>query len=92
LASIRHIVKRQGSTELFDERKTYASVYSACLAVSMPQASSELIAEHVTAQVKEWLEDKKEVTAGDIHRTIIKRLHVYNPDAAYLHENHQVIN
>lgn len=89
---MRHIVKRQGSTEIFDERKTYASIYSACLAVNVPQSSAELIAEHTTKRVKDWLEDKKEVTAKDIHRVIVKNLKVYNPDAAYLHENHSSID
>jgi len=89
---MRHIVKRQGGTETFDERKTYASIYAACLAVHVPQGSAELIAEQVTKRVKDWLEDKKEVTASDIHRIAVKNLRVYNPDAAYLHENHPTIN
>jgi len=89
---MKHIVKRKGHTEIFDERKVYASVYSACLAVRTPEGSAELSAEKVTQLVKQWLEDKDEVTASDIHRVVVKHLIVYNPDAALLHETHHILD
>ncbi len=89
---MKHIVKRKGHTEIFDARKVYASVYAACLAVNTEGSAAELLAEKVTENVKEWLIDKKEVTADDIHRAVTKHLKVYNPDAAYLHETHHIID
>ena len=89
---MRHVVKRKGHTELFDERKLYAGVYSSCLAVRAPEGSAELAAEKVTELVKDWLKDKKEVTASDIHRQVEKHLKVYNPDAALLHHTHHILS
>ena len=89
---MKHIVKRKGHTELFDERKLYASVYSACMAVRAPEGSAELSADKVTAYLKDWLEDKKEVTARDIHRQAARHLQVYNPDAALLYETHHILS
>jgi len=67
-----HIVKRAlHYTEPYDERKLYASVYAACLSVRTPAGEAELTADRVCRTVEPWLEDKSEVTSGDI------RLHVH---------------
>jgi transcriptional regulator NrdR family protein len=89
---MKHIVKRRGQTELFDERKLYAGVYSSCLAVRTPEGSAELTAEKITELVKQWLADKKEVTSSDIHRQAVKHLKIYNPDAAILHDTHRSLS
>ncbi len=89
---MKHIVKRRGHTELFDERKIYAGVYASCLAVRTPPGSAELTAEKITELVKHWLADKKEVTSSDIHRQAIKHLKMFNPDAAILHETHRSLS
>lgn len=89
---MNHIVKRAGHTEPYDQRKLYASVYSACLAVRSPVGEAELVAEKVCADVEEWLGNKHEVTAGDIHRTANKHFHVYNADAAWIYQHHRSLS
>ncbi|MBP6880540.1 hypothetical protein KBC31_02840 [Candidatus Saccharibacteria bacterium] len=86
------IVKRRGQTETFDERKLYASIYSACSALRTPSSEAELIAAEVTERVKQWLNGKHEVTSNDIQLRTNKHLAVLNHEAAYLYDNHDVIN
>ena len=89
---MKHIVKRHGHTEPFDERKLYASVYAACLAVRATEGEAELVAEKVTESVNGWLEPKTEVTAHDIRRQASTHLNVYNQDAAYMYKNHRELH
>ena len=88
---MQHIVKRQGHTEPYDERKVYASVYAACVSVREPAGSAELIADKVQKDVNAWIAKKHEVTANDIRRQAAKHLHVYNPDAGYMLLHHRVV-
>jgi len=81
---MQHIVKRAGHTEKYDERKLYASVYSASLAVRVPDTTAELVADKVTADVNRWLEKKHEVTSDDLRRKVSEFLDFYNHDAAYI--------
>lgn len=87
-----HIVKRAGHTEAYDERKLYASVYAACLAVHEPPATAELVAEKVIKDINVWLKRKTEITSHDIRINAAKHLHVYNPDAAYAYKHHRIIS
>jgi transcriptional regulator NrdR family protein len=88
---MNHIVKRHGHTEPYDEKKLYASIYSACLSVREPAGSAELIAEKVVSDISTWLQKKHEVTANDIRRHSSVHLKAYNPDAAYMFMHHRVI-
>lgn len=88
---MKHIVKRAGHTEPYDEKKLYASVFFACQSVREPSGSAELIAEKVVGDMAEWIEKKHEVTSNDIRRVAGKHLHVYNPDAGYMYLHHRVI-
>ena len=84
---MKHIVKRAGHTEEFDERKLYASIYAACIAVRVPVGETELVAAKVTEEVIEDLGDKYEVTAKDIYHKASLHLSGYNPDAGYIYEH-----
>ena len=86
-----HIVKRRGHTEQYDDRKVYASVFTACQAVREPVGSSELIADKVVSDVAAWIEKKYEVTSNDIRREASKHLKVYNEDAAHMLLHHRVV-
>lgn len=86
---MKHIVKRRGHTEVFDDRKLYASVYSSCLAVRVPSAEAELVADRVASDVKKWLEEKHEVTSNDILIQAHRSLQLLNPDAAYIYKTHR---
>ena len=86
-----HIVKRAGHSEAYDERKLYASVYSSCLAVRETQATSEMIAERVCADVMAWLKTKHEVTSHDLRARGAMYLKMYNDDAAWIFKHHRNI-
>ena len=88
---MNHVVKRKGHAEVYDARKLYASIYSACTAVRETQGASELIAEKVVASVEEWLEKKHEVTSKDIKRVAHTHLDTYNREAAYLYNSHGIV-
>lgn len=88
---MKHIVKRRGHTEAYDERKLYASVYAACLSVREPNASAELIAEKVASNMNQWISKKHEVTSNDIRAAAAKHLEDYHPDAAHMYRHHRVI-
>lgn len=81
---MQHIIKRGGHSEEYDERKLYASVYSACLAVRVTPKTAELIAARVAAGIQQWLTSKSEVTSDDLRRQVSALLEYYDPDAAYI--------
>jgi transcriptional regulator NrdR family protein len=88
---MKHIVKRAGHTEPYDERKLYASIYSACLSVREHSGSAELIAQQVVKDFEQWLDKKHEVTSNDIRKIATQQLKVINPDAAHIYLHHRVI-
>lgn len=88
----KHVVKRRGHTESYDQRKVYASVYSALLAVRIQEREAELVAAQVCEHINNWIAPKHEVTSGDISRQATKHLHGFNPDAAFLYLHHRSIS
>ncbi len=88
---MKHIVKRRGVIETFDNRKVYASVYASCLSVHEPNEAAELIAEKVTKDVEAWLKPKSEVTSHDIRTVTGKYLQEINPHAGYLYLHHRIM-
>ena len=80
----QHIVKRGGHTEPYDEKKFYASVFSACFALREPSPTCELVAGKVTSELNEWIKDKHEVTSDDLRRKASEFLEFYNSDAAHI--------
>ena len=89
--TMKHIVKRRGHTEAYDERKLYAAVFSACQSVREPSGSAELIADKVVSDINEWMGNKHEVTSNDIRANAALHLKAYNPDAAYIYLHHRVV-
>ena len=89
---MKHIVKRKGHTEEYDQRKLYASIYSACLSVRATEGEAELVAERVVKDFETWLAPKHEVTARDIRRIAGKNLAAYHADAAYMYRNHRELH
>jgi transcriptional regulator NrdR family protein len=88
---MRHIVKRAGHSEVYDARKLYASVYSACLSVREHPGSAELISKEVTEEFEKWLTNKHEITANDIRKRASEHLKAINPDAAHIYTHHRVM-
>lgn len=87
--SARHVIKRRGHTESFDERKIYASVYEACHAVQLSTSQAEKIAASVSLNVKKWAEKKEHVNAHEIHREVVKALRKHHADVAFMYEHHR---
>jgi transcriptional regulator NrdR family protein len=86
------IVKRAGHIEEYDEKKLYASVFSACLAVREPVGTAEVLADRVVADVSVWLGKKHEVTSNDIRRKASEYLHAYNIEAAHLYHKQRTFH
>jgi transcriptional regulator NrdR family protein len=88
---MKHVVKRAGHAEAFDNKKLYVSIFAACLAMREPVGTAEIIAEKVSTDVETWIEKKSEVLSNDIRRVAAKHLYSYNPDAAYAYMHHRII-
>lgn len=88
---MKHIVKRGKHTELYDPKKLYASIYSACLSVREHPGSAEVISAQVVKDFENWLEKKHEITSNDIRKTAHSYLQTINPDAAYMYLHHRVV-
>jgi transcriptional regulator NrdR family protein len=89
---IKLIVKRAGHVEEFEEKKLYASIYSACLAVREPVGTAEVLAEKVVQDVVMWLGKKHEVTSNDLRRVASQQLHAYNIEASHLYHKQRVMH
>lgn len=86
-------VVKQGThdSEAFDPLKLHESVVSACLSVRSLEGEAHLTAERVCRHVIDWLLTKTEVTSEDIRRVASRHLATYQPEAAYLYQQHNVI-
>ncbi len=88
---MKHIVKRKGHAEAFDDKKLYDSVYFSCIAVHEPVGIAQLVSERVVQDVSGWLVKKSEVTSNDIRRHTAHYLYDYSPDAAFIYLHHRII-
>jgi len=86
---MRHIVKRGGHLENFDERKLYASVYAAALAARVTDAEAELLAQNTAKHIVNWIETRQEVNSGELQEAAYDFLKEYLPNAAYLYRHHK---
>jgi len=87
-----HIVKRRGHKEKFDERKAYASVYSACLASHHTDRTAEKVAATVCKNLRGWIKKKKMVSSHQIHVHITKSLKKHDKNASFMYETHMDIS
>ena len=69
---IKHVVKRRGNKEPYDQRKMYASVYSAALNCHYKEQKAQKIAENVTKKINSWIKNKKLVTSREIRNKVIE--------------------
>ena len=86
------IIKRKGRQEGFDERKLYASCYSACTTTHHGKEESEQICAQVTDAVKLFLVDKKEVDSDELFRETVRELEKVSREAAFMYETHRDIS
>lgn len=87
-----HIVKRKGHTEEFDERKVYASVYSACLAAHNDHNDAENLANIVSREIKYWILKKEIVISSEIFKKVIEELETLNKETAFMYKTHRDIS
>lgn len=87
-----NIIKNNGKRQIehFDRKKLHTSVVAACLSVNTPEGQSETTAHAVCDTVIAWLQNHPEVTSHDIRTIAAKHLKIYNPEAAYLYEQHHI--
>lgn len=90
--SKKHIVKRHGHREEFDEKKLYASIYTSCLVARSGTRQAEITANLVLDELSTWLRNKGTlITSNDIRRQAANILNQHNPDAAYTYLHHRVV-
>src|SRR3989338_192794 len=86
------IVKREGHTELYDEKKIYGSCFFACRNAHLSGKEAEEICSEVCAEVTKWVNRQKAVSSNDIFKKLIEELKKHNGDAAFLYETHRDIS
>ena len=89
---MRHIVKRHGNGEPYDERKVYASVYSACRSAQLTMQRTEEIAEEVTIAVNKWIRTKETVTCHEVHALVAHEIKKRGKSAAYMYKHHRDVS
>ena len=88
----KHVIKRRGHVEKFDERKVYASAYASCLAAHVPEKKCEQVAESVCNTICTWVSEQKVVTAHMLYEQTVKALRKHNKHAAFMYETHMDIS
>lgn len=86
------IVKRKGHSEEFDEKKVYASVYSAARANGLTEKDSEKLADKTAKEIKKWVDRKKSIDSKEIFKTVVRLLKKQNREAAFLYETHRDVS
>jgi len=89
---MKHIVKRMGRKELFDQRKIYASCYSACLTTHMKRVEAEKICDKVCKDMRKWIRNKKQVTSNQIFRETTKSIRKYDKKVAFMYGTHRDVS
>lgn len=84
-----NVVKRRGKNETFDEKKVYASVFSACKECDLPDSEAEKISNQVAADVNKFVQSKKEVNSTEIFGHIIELLAEHHEAVAFMYQTHR---
>ena len=90
--TILKIVKRKGHTEIYDERKVYASCFFACRNAHLSKEESQNICGKVSASITKWIKNKKIVSSNEIFKILAGELKKHNEDVAFLFETHRDIS
>jgi transcriptional regulator NrdR family protein len=81
-----HIVKRRGRVEEYDEKKVYASIYSAALNSHYKEKEAENLAEQVMKKVNKWINAKGVVKSDDIKNQILRN--IKDKEVALMYNHH----
>ena len=85
---IKIVVKRKGHHEIYDEKKVYASVYTAALNCHYREKKSEMLAKKILAKINSWIRKRKRVASDEIREQVIYFLKHEDKDAALMYEHH----
>jgi transcriptional regulator NrdR family protein len=85
------IVKRRGKKEKYDEKKVYASIYSACMDCDLSANEAERISESITADVKKFIKGRKQVNSTEIFGFVVQRLAKEHEAVAFMYETHREV-
>jgi transcriptional regulator NrdR family protein len=89
----RVVVKRGGEKEKFDERKVYASCYSACMNCEIEHDKADRICERAASEAKKWALRKKMVNSDEIFKKVIEVLKkIGHEDIAFMYETHRDVS
>lgn len=78
-------------SEPFNALLLHESILQACLSVHTPEGEAHSTAERVCKHVIDWLIPKTEVTSQDVRRKAASELSTYQPEAAYMYENSEMM-
>ncbi len=88
---VKSIVKRKGHEESFDEKKLYASIYSATLNCHHGEERAEEVAQVVLNNIQLWIKDHPTVTSHILKLRAIRELKHIDRDIAMMYEVHMDI-
>jgi len=88
----KHIVKRRGHKESYDERKVYGSVYSACMSAHIPEQKAEKVSEAVCKDVNRWIKNKAAINAHQLYAQIAVSIKKHDKNAAFMYETHMDVS
>lgn len=87
-----HVIKRKGHKEKYDEKKVYASVYSACIICDLSEKKSEKVADEVTKEITKLVNKNKIKNSKEIFEAAAGMLKKHNEDVAFMYETHRDIS
>lgn len=87
----KFVVKRKGHNESFDEKKLYASVYSATLNCHHSEERAEEVAQHTLDLIHNWIKDHPTITSHILKLRVIRELKNIDRDIAMMYEVHMDI-
>lgn len=86
---MKHIVKRKGHKEKYDERKLYASVYSASLNCHLTKEGAEKIAEKAVKKINIWIEKKAVVDSNQLFEETANVLKNIDQEVSFMFKTHR---
>lgn len=88
----KFVIKRKGHKEKFDEKKLFASIYSAARISGLQEQKAEKVASKVLKQVIKSFKGKTPLTSDFISKQTIKSLKKINKEIAFMYETHRDIS
>ncbi|MCI0566058.1 hypothetical protein L0Y46_02560 [bacterium] len=86
----KHIVKRRGGEEHYDERKVYGSCYAACLnSKTCKRREAEEVCAGIADDVTAWVDEKEHVASDEIFGRVANALETRDKNAGLMYRTHR---